>query len=67
MDHKRDYLAHQSRVAGVRYCDDNKWILSCGKDKSVYYTSILDTGVCRKDSPCLYCCEDKIIINFEHL
>ncbi len=35
MDHKRDYLAHQSRVTGVRFCEDNKWILSCGKDKCV--------------------------------
>ncbi len=33
MDHKRDYMAHQSRVTAVAYCQDNKWLLSCSKDK----------------------------------
>ena len=33
MDHKRDYHAHQSRVTGLKFCQQNKWILSVGKDK----------------------------------
>ncbi len=33
MDHKRDYLAHQGRVTGVKYCAETKWMLSVGRDK----------------------------------
>jgi hypothetical protein len=33
IDHKRDYHAHQSRVTGLYFCEQNKWILSVGKDK----------------------------------
>lgn len=29
----RDYLAHQARVTGVSYTQQNGWILSCGRDK----------------------------------
>jgi len=37
MDHIRDYHAHQSRVTGLYYSAENKWILSVGKDRYFQY------------------------------
>ncbi|XP_060073051.1 WD repeat and FYVE domain-containing protein 2-like [Ylistrum balloti] len=31
--HTRDYLAHQSRIHGVKFSVSCEWVLSCGRDK----------------------------------
>ncbi|CAL1543265.1 unnamed protein product [Lymnaea stagnalis] len=31
--HRRDFIAHQSRVTGIRFSLSCEWVLSCGKDK----------------------------------
>ena len=33
MDHVRDYHAHSSVVSSVKFCPENKWLLSAGKDR----------------------------------